>query len=79
MEIVGFDPFGFVGGVIALSLLIPLLTTGLILGTIIWAIRRSAPRHEDPAVTELKTRLARGEIDPIEYQVRMRALRGGDD
>jgi uncharacterized membrane protein len=30
-------------------------------------------------VTELKARLARGEIDPIEYQVRMRALRGGDD
>lgn len=79
MDAFPFDPFGFVGGIIAVSILIPLLTTGLILGTIIWAIRRSAPRHEDPAVAELKTRLARGEIDPIEYQVRMRALRGDDD
>jgi uncharacterized membrane protein len=79
MDVVGFDPFGFVGGMIAISLLIPLLTTALILGTIVWAIRRSAPRHEDPAVAELKARLARGEIDPIEYQVRMRALRGDDD
>jgi uncharacterized membrane protein len=79
MDAFPFDPFGFVGGIIAVSILIPLLTTGLILGTIVWAIRRSAPRREDPAVAELKTRLARGEIDPIEYQVRMRALRGDDD
>jgi uncharacterized membrane protein len=79
MEVLPFDPFGFVGGMIAVSLLIPLLTTGLILGTIIWAIRRSAPAREDPAITELKARLARGEIDPIEYTVRIRALRGGDD
>ena len=79
MNVLPFDPFGFVGGMIAISLLVPLLTTGLILGTIVWAIRRSAPRREDPAIVELKTRLARGEIDPIEYTVRMRALRGGDD
>jgi uncharacterized membrane protein len=79
MDAFPFDPFGFVGGIIAVSILVPLLTTGLILGTIVWAIRRSAPRREDPAVAELKTRLARGEIDPIEYQVRMRALRGDDD
>jgi uncharacterized membrane protein len=79
MDAFPFDPFGFVGGIIAVSILIPLLTTGLILGTIVWAIRRSAPRREDPAIAELKGRLARGEIDPIEYQVRMRALRGDDD
>lgn len=79
MDVLPFDPFGFVGGMIAISLLVPLLMTGLILGTIVWAIRRSAPRREDPAVAELKARLARGEIDPIEYQVRMRALRGEDD
>jgi uncharacterized membrane protein len=76
---VPFDPFGFVGGMIALSLLVPLVTTGLIVGVIVWAIRRSAPAREDPAVAELKTRLARGEIDPTEYQVRMRALRDGED
>jgi uncharacterized membrane protein len=64
---------------IAISLLVPLVTTGLIVGTIVWAIRRSAPRREDPAIAELKARLARGEIDPIEYTVRMRAMRGGDD
>jgi len=79
MDVIPFDPFGFVGGMIAISLLVPLLTTGLIVGTIVWAIRRSAPRREDPAIAELKARLARGEIDPIEYTVRMRALRGGDD
>ena len=79
MDVIPFDPFGFVGGMIAISLLVPLLTTVLIVGTIVWAIRRSAPRREDPAIAELKARLARGEIDPIEYTVRMRALRGGDD
>jgi uncharacterized membrane protein len=74
-----FDPFGFVGSILLVSLLVPLLTTGLIVGVIVWAIRRNAPAREDPAVAALKDRLARGEIDPIEYQVRMRALRGGDD
>ena len=79
MDVLPFDPVGFVGGMIAISLVIPLLTTVLILGTIVWAIRRSAPAREDPAIAELKARLARGEIDPIEYQVRMRVLRGGED
>jgi uncharacterized membrane protein len=79
MDVLPFDPFGFVGGMIAISLLVPLVTTGLIVGTIVWAIRRSAPRREDPAIAELKARLARGEIDPIEYTVPMRAMRGGDD
>lgn len=79
MEVVPFDPFGFVGGMIALSLIVPLVTTGLIVGVIVWAIHLSAPAREDPAVAELKTRLARAEIDPMEYQVRMRALRDGED
>lgn len=74
-----FDPFGFIGSILLVSLLIPLLTTGLIVGVIVWAIRRNAPVREDPAVAALKGRLARGEVDPIEYQVRMRALRGEDD
>lgn len=72
------DPFGFMGGVIALSLIVPLVITLLVLGVIVWAIRRSGPAREDPAVVELKGRLARGEIDPTEYEVRMRALRDGD-
>jgi uncharacterized membrane protein len=79
MDVFPFDPVGFVGGMIAISVLVPLVTTGLVVGTIVWAIRRSAPRSEDPAIAELKARLARGEIDPTEYLVRMRALRGGDD
>ena len=79
MDALPFDPFAFVGGMIAVSLIVPLVTTGLVVGLIVWAIRRSAPPREDPAVAELKTRLARGEIDPVEYQVRMRALRDGED
>jgi uncharacterized membrane protein len=79
MEVIPFDPFGFVGGMIAISLIVPLLTTGLIVGVIVWAIRRSAPSRDEPAVAELKARLARGDIDPAEYQVRMRALRDGED
>jgi uncharacterized membrane protein len=79
METLPFDPFGFMGSIIAVSLIVPLVTTGLIVGVIVWAIRRSAPAREDPAIAELKSRLARGEIDPVEYQVRMRALRDGDE
>ena len=79
MDVLPFDPFGFVGSVMLLTLLIPVITTVLILGVIVWAIRRAGPAREDPAVAALKARLARGEIDPLEYQVRMRALRGEDD
>ena len=74
-----FDPFGFVGSIVLVSVLVPLLMMVLIAGVIVWAVRRAGPPREDPAVAALKARLARGEIDPIEYQVRMRALRGDDD
>jgi hypothetical protein len=79
LDVLPFDPFAFAGGMLLLGLLVPLITTGAVIGVIVWAIRRSAPPHEDPAIVELKARLARGEIDPIEYQVRMRALRDGED
>ena len=62
-----------------MSLLLPLLITGIIVGVVIWAIRRNTPPREEPAVEELKARLARGEIDPAEYQVRIRALHDGDE
>jgi len=65
--------------VIVLSLFVPLLAVVLIVGVIVWAIRRAGPPRADPAIAALRARLARGEIDPIEYQVRMRALRGEDD
>ena len=73
-----FDMFQFTGLIMA-GLLVPIVTTVLILGVVVWAIRRNTPAREDPAVAELKARLARGDIDPVEYQVRMRALREGDD
>jgi len=72
------DLFDFMGPIFLVSLLLPLIITGAVIGVVIWAIRRSAPRRESPAVEELKARLARGEIDPVEYQVRIRALRDGD-
>ncbi|HEX3265134.1 MAG TPA: hypothetical protein VHR16_05645 [Candidatus Limnocylindrales bacterium] len=58
-----------------LSLVIPLV----IIGLIVWAIRRNAPRRRDAAEEELRTRLAEGQIDQAEFLVRMRALHDGDD
>ena len=75
------DPFvnlDWVGPFIAATLIVPLVITGLVIGVVVWAIRRSAPVREDPAVAELKDRYARGEIDTAEYQVRLRALRPPD-
>lgn len=72
------DVFSWFGPAMVLAFAIPVITTGLIVGVIIWAIRRQVPAGEDPAIAELKGRLARGEIDPTEYQVRLRALQNGD-
>jgi uncharacterized membrane protein len=71
-------PFGF-DTILLVGFLVPAIVFVLFIGVMIWAIRRNAPIREDPAVAELKGRLARGEIDPVEYQVRMRALRDGDE
>ena len=54
----------------------PILITLLVVGVVVWAIRRSGPPREDPAVAELKARYARGEIDTAEFQVRLRELSG---
>ena len=56
------------------SILVPLVITGIVIGVVVWAIRRSMPPREDPAIAELKARYARGEIDPAEFEVRMRSL-----
>ena len=53
------------------SLAIPLI----VVGVVIWAIRR----RRDPAEESLRERLARGDIDQAEFLVRMRALHDGDD
>ena len=60
-------------GVVA-SFAVPLV----VIGVVIWAIRRQAPRR-DPAEEALRQRLARGEIDQSEFLVRMRALHDGDN
>jgi uncharacterized membrane protein len=65
-QIIGVTIWSVVG-----SLVVTVLIIVLVLGVIVWAIRRSAPAPEDPAIAELKDRLARGEIDPIEFRVRM--------
>ena len=57
------------------SLAIPIV----IIGVVIWAVRRNAPARRDPAEEALRERLARGEIDQAEFLVRMRALHDGDD
>jgi uncharacterized membrane protein len=58
----------------AATIILPLVITLLVIGVIVWAVRRNSAPREDPAVSELKARLARGDIDPIEYEVRLRAL-----
>jgi len=73
------DLFDWFGPIFLISMLLPLIITGAIVGVVIWTVRRNTPRRESPAVEELKARLARGEIDPVEYQVRIRALREGDE
>ncbi len=65
-QIVGVTMWSVIGSLVATVLVVV-----LILAVIVWAVRRSSPPREDPAVAELKARLARGEIDPIEFRVRM--------
>ena len=76
------DLGGFMDGIflvtivsVVASLAIPIV----IIGVIIWAVRRQPPRGRDPAEESLRERLARGEIDQAEFLVRMRALHDGDD
>jgi uncharacterized membrane protein len=66
--------FDWFGPLMAITILVPLIMTGAVVGLIVWAIRRSLPPREDPAVAALKARYARGEIDPAEFEVRLRAL-----
>jgi uncharacterized membrane protein len=54
------------------------VTTLLVVGVIVFALRRAIPPAEDPGIAELKRRLAAGEISPAEYEVRVRAIEKGD-
>jgi len=78
MDGLPFDPGGFIGATLVFTFVVFLVLTALIIGVIVWTVRRMLPPSEDPAVSELKARLARGEIDTAEYDVRLRALRGQD-
>jgi uncharacterized membrane protein len=65
--------------VVIIGIVASLLAPVAIIGVIVWAIRRSAPARRDPAEQALRERLASGEIDMAEFQVRLRALREGDE
>jgi uncharacterized membrane protein len=70
--------FGLAWGIIAATLIGILVITLLTVGLIAIVFRRVTRPVEDPALTELKRRLADGEITPVEYEVRLRALQQGD-
>jgi len=76
------DIGGFLDGMVFFSLVTAigsLLIPIIIVGVVIWAIRRNSPARRDPAEEALRERLARGEIEQAEFLVRMRALHDGDD
>jgi uncharacterized membrane protein len=76
------DIGGFMDGfffITILTVLASLIIPIVIIGVVIWAIRRNAPARRDPAEQALRERLARGEIDQAEFLVRMRTLHDGDD
>jgi uncharacterized membrane protein len=64
--------------IVAVTFLSILVITLLVLGVIVFALRRAIPPAEDPGVAELKRRMADGEISPVEYEVRVRAIEKGD-
>ena len=76
------DIGGFMDGMFLFSILTVVASLAIplvIVGVVIWAIRRQSPRRRDPAEEALRERLAHGEIDQAEFLVRMRALHDGDD
>ena len=64
--------------IVAGTFLSILVITLLVLGVIVFALRRAIPPAEDPGVAELRRRMADGEISPVEYEVRVRAIEKGD-
>ena len=70
--------FDLAWGIVLVTLIGIVVIAVLTAGIIVSAFRRASPPREDPAVTELKRRLAAGEISSVEYEVRLRALSGKD-
>lgn len=76
------DIGGFMDGVFLFTIITVIASLAIpivIIGVVIWAIRRNTAPRRDPAEEELRDRLARGEIEQAEFLVRMRALHDGDD
>jgi uncharacterized membrane protein len=65
--------------VVIIGIIVSLIVPVAVIVLIVWAIRRYASARRDPAEEALRDRLARGEIDMAEFQVRLRALRDGND
>jgi len=70
----GIDIGNFIIGTVVISLLVPLVITVVVIGVIVWAIKRSIPSGKNAAIHELRARYARGEIEQSEFQSRMDAL-----
>ena len=67
--------FDLIVGLSLLGIVVSFAVPVIIVVAIVWAIRRSMPARRDPAEEALRERLARGEIDMAEFNVRLRALR----
>jgi len=72
--VVGVD--GVFSGFLVLFAIAFVFVFAIIIGVWVLILWRGFRGVEDPAVTELKRRLAAGEISPVEYEVRLRALTG---
>ena len=72
------DLFGFLGPTMLLAFAVPLLTTVLVIGVIVWAIRRSVPPTRIPRSRSSSPASLVARSIPAEYQVRMRALEEDD-
>ena len=78
MDYSGPDFGGMFAAIAGLTVFMMVFITVAVIAVIIWAIRRAGPARRDPAEQELRARLARGEIDMAEFDVRLRALHERD-
>jgi uncharacterized membrane protein len=78
-SVFGFSQaFDLAWGIILVTLVGIVVIALLTVGIIAWVFRRVSVAPQDPAITELKRRLADGEISPVEYEVRLRAIQHPD-
>lgn len=73
---------GLLGGILVIALVAVLVVVLMVAGMLAWGFRRTMTTvddpAEDPAVKELKRRLAAGEISRDEYEYRRRELERHD-